>query len=119
MVDCSVSKVRRAMVSEGFMARPTVAAGSLARIRERVVREPGARSRGSRAVPTPAVGEPGPRCGGWGTWRRLGDAVNVRGVRSIATGTERPAAVLHGRTDERELLDRLLEAVRRGQSRVL
>ena len=33
--------------------------------------------------------------------------------------TERPAEVLHGRRDEREVLDRLLEAVRDGQSRVL
>src|SRR5919112_6529658 len=33
--------------------------------------------------------------------------------------TERPAEVLQGRRDEREVLDRLLEAVRAGQSRVL
>ena len=33
--------------------------------------------------------------------------------------TERPAEVLHGRRDEREVLDRVLEAVRDGQSRVL
>src|SRR5919112_2082557 len=33
--------------------------------------------------------------------------------------TEGPAEVLHGRRDEREVLDRLLEAVRAGQSRVL
>jgi DNA-binding CsgD family transcriptional regulator len=33
--------------------------------------------------------------------------------------TERPAQVLHGRRVEREALERLLDAVRRGQSRVL
>jgi DNA-binding CsgD family transcriptional regulator len=33
--------------------------------------------------------------------------------------TEGPADVLHGRRDEREVLDRLLQAVRGGQSRVL
>jgi hypothetical protein len=33
--------------------------------------------------------------------------------------TEGPAEVLHGRRDEREALERLLEAVRGGQSRVL
>src|SRR4051812_31528825 len=33
--------------------------------------------------------------------------------------TERPAEVLHGRRVEREALERLLDAVRRGQSRVL
>jgi hypothetical protein len=33
--------------------------------------------------------------------------------------TEGPAEVLHGRREEREALDRLLEAVRGGQSRVL
>jgi DNA-binding CsgD family transcriptional regulator len=33
--------------------------------------------------------------------------------------TEGPAEVLHGRRDEREVLDRLLEAVRGGQGRVL
>ena len=33
--------------------------------------------------------------------------------------TERPAEVLHGRRVEREVLDRLLDAVRGGQSRVL
>jgi predicted ATPase len=33
--------------------------------------------------------------------------------------TRGPAEVLHGRRDEREALDRLLEAVRGGQSRVL
>ena len=33
--------------------------------------------------------------------------------------TERPAKVLHGRRNEREVLDRLLAAVRGGQSGVL
>ena len=33
--------------------------------------------------------------------------------------TDRPAGALHGRRVEREVLDRLLEAVRGGQSRVL
>ena len=33
--------------------------------------------------------------------------------------TEGPAEVLHGRREEREALERLLDAVRGGQSRVL
>jgi len=41
------------------------------------------------------------------------------GVSSYCMVTEGPAEVLHGRRGEREALDRLLEAVRGGQSRVL
>ena len=40
-------------------------------------------------------------------------------VWSLGMVTEGPAEVMHGRRAEREVLDRLLEAVRGGQSRVL
>ena len=46
------------------------------------------------------------------------DSVGPR-YRRCGMVTEGPAEVLHGRRVEREVLDRLLEAVRGGQSRVL
>ncbi len=45
--------------------------------------------------------------------------VDVARYRRCRMVTEGPAEVLHGRREEREALDRLLEAVRGGQSRVL
>src|SRR4051812_33925026 len=70
----------------------TVAATSECRITRRVVLDRKARSRGAATL-----ARYGRRC----------------------MGTEGPAEVLHGRRVEREALERLLDAVRRGQSRVL
>ena len=50
---------------------------------------------------------------------RVSTAALGRGMVGCGMVTEGPAEVLHGRRVEREVLDRLLEAVRGGQSRVL